>query len=97
MRFVLTLALVAACGRSRAPHPPSAATPSATRCDELVEHVVDLAWLAHASKVAEGHGMVGTWNDGYAEERHEYKKELRAAHAQALSERCLRSSTSRVD
>jgi len=99
---LLVTALCVSCGGSRSPAPASAghgsaAAPSSAKCDELLEHVVHLAWLARAAQITEGHGMMGSWNDGYVEDRYEYKKELRATQGPRLSDRCMHSSLAHVD
>jgi hypothetical protein len=100
MRALLVAALCVSCGGSETP-PANAgqglAAPSPATCDELREHVVHLAWLAHAAQITESHGIMGTWNDGYVEDRHEYKKELRATQGPTLRERCMHSSLAHVD
>ena len=101
MRSVIALGLVMACGSPPAPppvaHRAAEAPPSSEKCEELVAHVIDLAWVAHAAEVAEGHGPVGTWNDGYGEDTHEYKKELRVAEGPQLAERCTHAAVADVD
>lgn len=102
MRDLLVAALSFSCGGSRTPAPANVShaavvAPSPAKCDEFLEHVVDLAWRARAAQIAESHGMLGTWNDGYVEDRHEYKKELRATQGPTLSDRCMHSSLAHVD
>ncbi len=101
MRSAIAFGLLIACGGAPAPPPTAsraaAVPPSRETCNELVEHAIDLAWLAHASEVAEGHGPVGTWSDGYGEDRHEYTKELRVAQGPQLAERCAHATVPHVD
>lgn len=99
MRSLLVLAMLTACGGAPPVSQRASEIPSVPRakCDELVEHVIDLAWLAEAQVETKDHGSVGTWNDGYAEDRHEYKRALRAAQGPRLARRCSVSTIAHVD
>ena len=93
MRVQLAAALMvsAACGAAPAQTVANARVPSSASqkdCENLLEHVVDLTWLAQPT----------TFHfDAYGEDRHEFKKQLRSERGSRFLELCGAVSSARVE